>query len=550
MKKLSRPTLFVLAFILINLVWRLIFLPVSQGCYTDGILQIDMFRQGLSYWPPFYALTVRLFSWIPGLGLEGAGRLVSFLSGIVILLPLAAATRRLYGLRAAIWTMVAWTASAMALQWSLQVMTDMFMTLLWMGALAALVLAVEAYLPGLFPQSGSAPAPNPRGGNHWLLLASFCGAFATLTRYQGIFLLLPLAWAAWKLGCMTKRLPARSFSPWLTLLPWLAVPIWLVQGMGSIAKHGEQIGARAGSGGLWTALTQIYWYNFEEFLLKSPYFLTYGLFGFMLYGLFRTQWGTARLRWAGWICLYLALGIFGLQSVFSSYQSRYLLPLVPLACIFAGHGLATWERHNERHPVRLWGLVLPTVVWGLIFSAMVAVYQGSPFKEIKEAAQFVRTLNPPKSVRIVSNEIYNASIGAAKVSFWSGRDNVAFLRGVSLKQGDIIVFSSAYAGGLGAYHEMRTQLMQSLPARMLHRPFARYALPLLTDLMQEPMTNQNPLAFYLRYQPQYFETTVLQVTGPGLEDLPMPVVPPKDASSDKAIEKLEAIHKEIQQMKR
>ena len=255
----------------------------------------------------------------------------------------------------------------------------------------------------------------------------------------------------------------------------------------------------------------------------------------------------------GWVCLYLTLGILGLQSVFSSYQSRYLLPLVPLVCLFAGHGLAVWERRQEQHPWRLWGLVLPTIIWGLVFSALVAALQGNPFRDIKDAALFVRGMNLPDSRRVLSNEVYNQEqkIGAVKVSYWTGKPEVMNLYTTRPMAGDIIVLSNAYPpGGLENYRRMRDELIQRLPARMLHRPFGRFAWPLLPDIMQEPGTAQNPLGWYLRYQRQYFETTVLEVTGgmtgmPGNEE-PKPPMPLHGPAEEKMIENLKALQQDIQ----
>jgi 4-amino-4-deoxy-L-arabinose transferase-like glycosyltransferase len=567
-KSLSRSAAALLVFIVLNLCWRLIFLPVNQGAYTDGILQVDMFRQGVSYWPPLYALLTRLFSWIPALGLEGAGRLVSLISGVLILWPLLAIARRLFGLRAGVWAMAAWTATPLALQWSLQVMTDMPFACLWMGTLAALLAAAECYLPGLFPQQGAAaPLPDPRKGGQILFLASFLGAMATLTRYQGILLLPPLVLAAGFLMRISRTLPGRrGWLPLLTLLPWLAVPAWLAQGAGSITHHAQQIGARTGLGPGATLLN--YWNLFEEFLLKSPYFVSYGIFGFFLYGLFRVQWATARLRWAGWLALYFGLAILAMQSVFQSNQARYLLPLVPLACLFAGHGLAAWERHNEGRPVRFWSLALPVLALGLGFSALVAVYQGNPFKDAKDAARFAGEYVEKKygaagsasapAPRIFSNEVYNATqnLFCVKSSFWSGRE-VKYLGLEEPQPGDLIVISSYYCGVEG-YKQLRASLVSQLGAKEISRPFARFALPLMTDIMQEPGTAQSPLAWIYRYQRQYFESAVLEVPGtprpaggvkPG--DVPPPPMPMPVTSgpSQATIDKIQAMQKEIETLK-
>lgn len=529
-----------LAFAAVNLLWRLIFWPISQGSYTDGVLQINMFAYELGFWPPLYALITRLLSWIPALGLEGAGRLVSLVFGVLVIFPLGSVARRLFGFRAALWAMVAWTVSPMALRWSLQAMTDMPMTFFWMASLASLVIGVEFYLPGLFPNNEDRIA-DPRQGNQWLLIASLCGAMATLTRYQGILLLVPLAWAAWKLIPLGRG-ATKNYHPLVTLAPWLAVPAWVLgRGLGQIQDHLAQFSERAAPEFL-PSLIQIYWNYFESFVLISPYFLTYGLFGFFLYGLFRTQWTTARLRWAAWVSLFLALCILVLQSRFAAFQARYLLPLVPLVCLFAGHGMATWERRQKGRPWRKWGVILPAVGYGLIFSLLVAVWQGGAFLDIKQATQYViDEMNLPVEQVIFTNEVYNAKIGPAKVKFWSGGEHrVELLGSYQPMPGDVIILSSAYGGGVMASRRVREQLMTKLPARVVRKPFARFARPLLPDIMQEPGTHPNPLAWHFRYQRQYFETTVLEVLSPKRPAINMP------GPSEESLKALKDIQHELE----
>jgi hypothetical protein len=549
-RKPSRPLAFALAFAALTLFWRGLFWPVSQGCYTDGILQVDCFRLGLSYWPPLYALMTRLLVWIPGLDLESAGRLVALLAGVLVVFPLAAAARRLFGLRAALWAMACWLVSPIAHRWSLQVMTDMPMTVLWTSSLASLLLALESYLPGMFPhdEMNATPAPDPRQGFQWLLLASMLGALATLTRFQGILLLPPLALAAFGLRRLGRASGAPAAHPLWTLAVWLIVPVWLFrQGLGPLAAHFQQIGDRAG-GNLARTLVQVYWFQFEDFWLWLPYFLTYGLFGFMVYALFRTRWATARIRWTAWVTLYLAVAIIGLQSVFSSFQSRYLLPLVPLVCLFAGHGLAIWERHQEKTKWRFWILAGPALAYALAMSLMVAAWQGNPFKDIKDAARFAaREMNLPEQAAIHSNEVYNAKIGCAKAAFWSGRP-VKLLGADGLRPGDAILLSSCY-GGLARYRR-EIESLKTQPVRVVKR-FGRYAVPLLPDIMEEPFSHQNPLALALRYRPQYFETAVLEVTGPATSatqtlDMGAPQLPQHSRQFEQLLDEAKDLRQQLQ----
>lgn len=536
-------------FLGVNLVWRLLWLPLSKGAYTDGILQVDMVRFGLTYWPPFYGILTRLFAWMPGMGLENSGRLIALLCGTLTVIPVAVIAQRLFGLRAALMAMAAYTCSPIPLRWSMQVMSDTPFLLLWMLALACVILAAEAFWPDEFPPAeGESAKRDDRKGMQWLLLASLTGALATLTRYQGIFL-VPIIGAvlygatrpaspeqpgpekagAGKTGKSAPEpaAPGKKSGPmpwWVALAPWAMFPVWMLQkGPGPLMIHVSQIGERSQSGSLLQTLLNYWWY-FEQFVLMGPYFLTYGIFGFAAYGLFRTQYKTKRIRWSAYAAIYLSLIVLALQSVFQAYQSRYLLPLAPFFCIAAGHGMAIWQKRCIEHRVRFLALAVPALMYGLFISSAVAFYQGTPFLDIKEASLYVRSL-PQVHERlgldreVFTTEVYNADIPTPKVEFWTGRERVHVLGGsLQPKPGDYIILPSMY-GGLGRggwtqYQQVKRELSMLLPAKELQR-FAYVSYPLFPDTMEEPGTHVNPLAWHLRYMRQNFETTVLEVVLPG-----------------------------------
>lgn len=209
-KKVPRHIRMMLAFAGFGLIMRLLLLPLSHGCYTDGILQLDCFRQGASFWPPLFALLARLFAWIPGIELEGAGRLTAMLCGAALILPLGVMTRDLYGMRAATWAMAVWLASPMALRWSLQPMSDTSLTLLWTLSLMLIVMAVRQFIPGVFSPGEFSVVPNTRCGLQCLMLASGAGAMAALTRIQGWILLPAIIVSVYLLGPIARSLGSKK----------------------------------------------------------------------------------------------------------------------------------------------------------------------------------------------------------------------------------------------------------------------------------------------------------------------------------------------------
>ena len=257
----------------------------------------------------------------------------------------------------------------------------------------------------------------------------------------------------------------------------------------------------------------------------------------------------------------MTLAILGMQSIFSSFQSRYLLPLVPLACMFAGHGLATCERHNDQRRGRLALLTVPALGSALVFSLFVALYQGDPFLDLKQAAQYLVAKTPDlKERRIFSNETFNEKIGAAKLGFWTGgheilpltyfqeREGGPILIQNNFKTGDLVVLVSCY-GGAKQYLKVRQTLLDQAGTTLLEH-FRRSALPLLPDIMEEPETHQNPHALDWRYNPQYFETSVLEIhrsESKGLEPRPAMTVPQPSQETRDQIQSLQNQFKQLRQ---
>lgn len=539
---MEKPQLkpFQLALVLVsaNIIFRLIWLIVSKGAYTDGILQLTAFSNGLTFWPPLYTLLSYIFAWVPGVGQEGSARIISLLAGSLAVIPIEAAARRLFGARAAILAAVIYTISPGPLRWSVAVMTDATFMALWISSLASLVIAGQYQWPDLYEQTKEKAKSDAKRAGNWLLLASLFGALATLTRYQGIFLLPVTFMVALRAGKKTESETKPMLPGVLNLLPWGMVILWVAAAAlltSTLDEQVEQFADRTSAGGIMATLVN-YWFVLEQFVMTSPYFLTYGIFGFFLYGLFRIKFSTKRILVSIVTAGFLTIGILILQSAFQAFQTRYILPIVPFIAIIAGHGMAVWERHCKDKMARFYVLVGPTLLHALIFSCLVAFYQGNPFIDLKKAGQWIKK-NVPEDAKIYSNEHYNGKIGAAKLAYWSGRklEDISPFQFQNIKPGDYIVLSSFYGatgvdvdkqmqvGGLSQfrylldiinslkYTKASRDAIASYPAKPAAPPFTYSTIPLLPDIMEEPLAHTNPLAFYLRYRRQYFETVVLKV---------------------------------------
>jgi len=535
-------------FLIFNALFRFFLLRLNGGEYTDGILQIAQFQRHDSFWPPLYTALV----WaVRACGVEPimAGRFVSWAASVLLILPLWYVARSWGGRRAALFTAALYTASPSALRWSLRVMTDMPFAFLFHLACAGLL---GYWACGREEEGFSARRSGTRVA--WITVVA---VLATLTRYQGL-LLAPLVLIA-LLQAWRRRAPGWRTAALAQGL-WLALPVWFHF---QRFEHAKQVVERAPEGfWAWSTLVN-YWYTFEMFVFLIPYFLTLPVCIFFLYGVFRgpapgedaaaTGAGDGRCAMpVRGLLLYAALVVLAAQSVFQSFQSRYLLPLVPLALTCAGVGMARMERHfaagrgagGGLARCRPWGhgTVLAftgiTLVWSLGFALASVFLQRGAFADVFEAGRYIRALNLPPTTPVFSNETYKPRINGVKLAFAAGRPVEIIPEIVSLGQvgrvgqvgpggpafqaggatrmppGSVVAVHSAYAGGFEGQARFIRFLRGSFGYNL--RPlekgiFTSWLVPLLPDIMEEPLTHQNPLAWLLRYRRQDFRTELFVV---------------------------------------
>lgn len=196
-----------------------------------------------------------------------------------------------------------------------------------------------------------------------LLAASvLLGVMGGLTRYNAIVLIPPQLYGAWRLYRRPGPKKFRTFFlPLICLLSWGLV-FWMIKN----TVHGQQILERAGGvydedltlraqlgalvGRLLDVQTLANYLNVgESFLYLLPYFITLPVFIMTVWGwVWLARGETLVQRQFAWISVYLCLATLGMQSVFQSFQSRYLLPLVPLVAVQAGVAFAFWRRDKMR----------------------------------------------------------------------------------------------------------------------------------------------------------------------------------------------------------
>ena len=535
-------------FLVFNGLFRLALIRLNTGEYTDGILQITQFERSDSFWPPLYTALIYV---LEGAGLSGiaAGRLISWAASLLLILPLWRAARAWGGRRCALFTLILYTVSPEALRWSLRVMTDMLFTCLFHSACAGLLalrmrdaatfLNGDRQAPNPLPGAGSDPQPPGRSAGWAIVWITVLSVLATLTRYHGLMLLPLVVWEVARMWGGGRVRRGRSTGRWAAALAqmlWLALPAWfLFQRFGHVAQVAERQAGNLGA----TLLN--YWYLFEMFLFVVPYVLTLPVFVFFVVGVVR---GTGKDLLAPCafsavpvraLLLYAALAVLIAQSVFQSFQTRYLLPLLPLALTCAGAGMARMENALSRHGRLGHRAILAvaglTVVWSLGSGLASVCLQRQAFGDIFEAGKAIQTDTELSSeARVYSNEIYKPGMVGVKLAYAAGRavemiPEWPYLsdwarRGGPLPQdvprmapGSVVAIHSAY-GGPSTQSALLRLLGERYDLRPLGRGFFHASIvPLLPDIMEEPLTHQNPLAWLLRYQRQQFSTFLFVVAG-------------------------------------
>lgn len=112
-------------------------------------------------------------------------------------------------------------------------------------------------------------------------------------------------------------------------------------------------------------------------------------------------------------------------------------------------------------------------------------------------------------------------IFAIKFPFWYGREiKVEPLTGLSvLPNNSYLILHSSY-GGLNNYYRTQDQLNRRYEVYKI-REFSDYIVPLFPDVMEEPMSHQNPSAWFFRYREQNFKTAIFHIIRPKFEKPPI-----------------------------
>jgi hypothetical protein len=357
-----------------------------------------------------------------------------------------------------------------------------------------------------------------------LTISILLGVVAGLTRFTGIILIPLQLYALWKLATRPGQNKFQTL-----FLPLICMGAWLyVYQMLSDSEHGSQVAERAVS-------IIAYLIAGESFLYFFPYFVTLPIFFFMIWGWARLAGGDTLQRQFFWSALFLFGAVIGMQTVFQSFQSRYLLPLIPLASIMAAVGFTDWrkrilEREGEHNLFGFHTILALCLAFSLAWSSACLVLQRGMWGDIRQAAKYVKDeMEISKNKRVFSNEVYNdrMQLFAVKDGWWTGLgDQIEpYPPDLAFPDDCYLILHSSY-GGLNNYFIFKNMLFSQYRVTQL-KEFDDWIIPLFPDIMEEVGTHQSPQAWFFRYQRQNMRTSIFRIEKS--KQLPMmeaPVEPP------------------------
>lgn len=512
---------YLIGFMIVSLLLKLTVININGGEYTDGILQLLVFKIDSGLYPPLYGALSYLVS-LFGTDLETAGKIVSISASVLTLVPLFYMAKFLAGSTSAKFSLILFSVCALQWRWSLRVMTDSLYLFFSTLALYCIIRTVAAYLDSRKTSERESQMGLIVISDRFFACGIIVSALSVLTRYQGIvfapliaitgILLIIMRWR------VSRGLKISVVPPWssFALLSWITVPIWMwYHGF----VHQGQFSERAVQTNQGMMLA--WWNTFESFVLISPYYFGYPIMVLAIAALLNKlgQIEPGRKKAFIWCWLIPSLLLLVLHSIFGSFQYRYMLPILPLGCIVAGIGATNLEDYFRlREKAWVFRMAFMGGIIYLAFQSLSVVYlQSETFADQKIVAKKLKEY--PKEVPVYANELYGSfeKLRCVKLSYWSDREVKSIFDSktndgiAKLPIGSLVILGTQYGGDSsvqGLFHSLSEKYVME---PVYQNPIFSRITPIHDDIMANPMFNQNPMMWVMRYVPQQFSTQMFLV---------------------------------------
>jgi Gpi18-like mannosyltransferase len=487
----------IILILVISIITKISCLFLNSAEYTDGIIQLQLWNSPVVFFPPGYSSAVWFVNLvIPNLLISG--RIVSIIASIIsIWVFYKLAILVLNDKNQAFWATVFFSLSPIYNRWSIRVMTDSLFLLFF-------IISFYYSVYVLIKRKNT------------IIQLIFWSGIASLVRYQGFFFIPIILFGIYRLiASEQKYVSFRSLILGLvSLTPWIILIWWMnFKGFG----HTNQFVERASYGFLITLA--VYWQMFENFILYWPWAVSYSLCILGGIGLYTFCFGDKDNKYFFYYSCITVIVFLVVQSCFLSFQYRYLLPLVPLWCLFAAKGLNVFEENLTNQTIinSLKFIVISNLV---LMTFSVLYFQRNTFGEIAESARFLNSAKFQRIIskenRIISDEIYRENVYNVKMDFFANLDEpfdrkIHYIRLTKPKVGDVIILHNSYSD-----LELEKKILDEKFEYSVIQKWDNFVtIPLLPDIMvfppKFPLTS-NPPCMAFRFTPQNYYAVVLQIT--------------------------------------
>lgn len=459
-----------LPFFLVNLITRMFLLNWNGAEYTDSIFMMSADHFGKAKWLPFYPLLMQLVNFIFN-DIELSGKIVSSLSASLAIFPLFFIVDRIWGRKIGVYILLLYSCSAIIMRWSLHVMTEAPFMLLFL-------LSTWCLLEFITDMNKS-----------YLRMATLFAALGAITRPEGI-IMLPVLFAlyAWQFHKRGWREFASTI--WIGI-SWALLPLWHILVVGNFL-YGNELKGGASDLTLYKLLTY-----FFSYLDIAPYTVGYPLFVLAIIGIIHAI-DNKKISHVLLFC-YFILGWISVLPVHAAWSTRFLYPLVPLFLVFAAGGLAFIE--SKFNPQWAKKTVMVCMVYSVIFSGAVLVFQRDSYGDIKRSALYLK--NNLQQEVVYSDEL-------TKTIFWSNKKVKKYgPNRNNIKAGEYVVLHSF----LTDLQKELSYISQNHQSRIVYSTES-LIIPLLADdivpPLQSAVTNRPAIQLY-RFTPQKFKSVIVEL---------------------------------------
>lgn len=414
LKSIYRNHLDELKFFLLNLGIRMFFLYWNTAEFTDGVeyMHYNFFTDVQRN--PFYPFLIKIVHFF-GPDIQTSGRFVSMLMASLCIFPIFHIAKEVYDKKTAIYSCLFFTVSPVIFGNSIRVMSDS--------------THLFFFLSSFYYWRKSLLYYNERD----MALFIFLSGIAIHIRTEAI-IFIPLVVVILFIGINKSKMKKTvllflvSFTSWYVFVAQTIMKAKITNSFGYLALYKWGI----------TITTLPKFLDFFIAYVKTISFAsTYPVFILFLFSIWIMQkqrlWDEKGLKiWLLILSYVLSTFLIGL-SFHTSWQPRFLIPVIPMVLITGSFGTTKIEDYFKKKWVKL-SIPIFCIVSGVVLTMLTIVAERDFFGDVRRSAEYIG--ENCKQTPVYSDEI-------TKISFWSGKKIHSYKR-ENVEVGQYITLHSYY----------------------------------------------------------------------------------------------------------